>query len=99
MLNIRQIYIKRILINWFKKNITVIPINHTYRTRGVTSNNSRAFKARSRIGQRYYPFYLYKTFNMLDKDIKDIQALSNFKKYITEWLIRKNSIFQNIFLM
>ncbi len=98
MFSIRQIYVKTIFLNWYRKKITSNHISHTYFTRGQKLHQVYAFKSNSRLGQRFYEFFLHKLLNELDPMIKNnIHSIGTFKKYLNKWILDHYEIIKSIF--
>lgn len=80
ILDLRQIYFHKIVIDQFKNKNKLSYIDHKYFTRNKSNDIAKTILSSKTIGQRGYHHVSTRLYNSLPKHIKDISNMSLFKK-------------------
>lgn len=95
ILNIRQLYIKKLTISVHLQNKLFVV--HNYSTRSTSKQILITSTARKTIGTRCYTFLANRFYNMLPNTLKSIKSATHFKKQLDKFLITNNlTIFYNL---
>ena len=87
LMDIRQLFAYRILLLKHRKNISLIPIMHTYDTRHKRETRVKTAKANKRIGQRSPRFILNRLYGRLPDTVKDLNSFPKYRKSVRSWIL------------
>lgn len=104
VLDIRQLYIKSVLIYIFNHKQKFTPLSQSYThamhiplTRQQTNHNLTIPRKRTQLGQRHFNYIGPRTFNTLDHMTKTSTSLHIYKRRIKNWIqTKERSYFENI---
>lgn len=98
ILDLRQIYFYKIVIDQFRNKNKLLYVNHNYITRNKSNISVKTTFSSKTIGQRGYQHTSARLYNFLPKHIKDIASISSFKKQTKSYIltIDRNTIRQLI---
>lgn len=85
-LNIRQLYLKSILIFYYKNPSQLKYINHCYETKSKTNYNVRALLTKTTLGQHFMLYSGIETYNNLPNKYKKIGSVKLFSKKINKYI-------------
>ena len=86
ILDLRQIYIKKILIQQHKDRSELTEISHTHNTRHKQQKKTKTNKAGKAFSQRSYWFLAPHIYRQIPTEIKNLIFIKHLKKKIIEWL-------------
>ena len=96
ILNIKQLFIKRIVINYRCEMQAWERVNHVQTTRAKTRGSFKIGSFANKYGERSKCVRVKRIFNQIPQDILNIQCQATFKREIDKWIRDNRCLVDNM---